>query len=362
MLPPRWVRRLVLAPGVVLLSVLVVLTLPVTAAVAGLLSLVLPGQRKRPLRLLWLVVVHLVLEATTLLAMLVLWVASGFGYRLRSARSQRRHYDLVQFYLETMFAVAERILHVRVEVDGPDAVAYHGRPLVVFCRHAGPGDSFLLVHALVNWYDREPRIVLKDTLQWDPAIDVVLNRLPTRFLRPRDRRGRGSSAADIGELARHLDDDDALVIFPEGGNFTERRRARAIDRLRLAGQFDEAAKAEAMRHVLPPRTGGVLAVLDVAGAADVVWVAHTGTDHLFTVADVWRALPTDMVIRMRWWQVPAGDVPAGRDARISWLFTWWHHIDAWIGEQRGERRRRTIRVRLAERRARIPTGRRATRR
>ena len=43
-----------------------------------------------------------------------------------------------------------------------------GRVLVL-CRHAGPGDSFILIHALVNWYDREPRIVLKDTLQWDPA-------------------------------------------------------------------------------------------------------------------------------------------------------------------------------------------------
>jgi ABC-type cobalamin/Fe3+-siderophores transport system ATPase subunit len=29
-------------------------------------------------------------------------------------------------------------------------------------RHAGPGDSFLLLHALVNWYAREPRIVLAD--------------------------------------------------------------------------------------------------------------------------------------------------------------------------------------------------------
>ena len=48
-----------------------------------------------------------------------------------------------------------------------------------------------MVHALINWYAREPRIVLKDTLQWDPAIDVVLNRLPNRFIRP----GPGSPRA-----------------------------------------------------------------------------------------------------------------------------------------------------------------------
>ena len=38
------------------------------------------------------------------------------------------------------------------------------------------------MHALVNWYAREPRIVLAAALQWDPALDVVLNRLPNRFL------------------------------------------------------------------------------------------------------------------------------------------------------------------------------------
>jgi 1-acyl-sn-glycerol-3-phosphate acyltransferase len=248
------------------------------------------------------------------------------------------------------------VLHVRVEVEGPDPAAYEGRPLVVCCRHAGPGDSFLLVHALTNWYSREPRIVLKETLRWDPAIDVVLGRLPSRFISSRRlRAGSGRTAEEeIGELAHRLDHNDALVIFPEGGNFTEHRRMRAIEKLRREGFMDGAARAEAMRYVLAPKPGGVLAALDAAGEADVVWVAHTGTDHLFTVADVWRALPMDTVIRMRWWQVPTSDVPAGREARISWLFSWWEHIDAWIGEQRDEHRRRTLRRRLAERRAKTP--------
>ena len=56
--------------------------------------------------------------------------------------------------------------------------------MLVCCRHAGPGDSFTLIHALMYWYDREPRVVLKDTLQWDPAIDVLLHRIPARFISP----------------------------------------------------------------------------------------------------------------------------------------------------------------------------------
>jgi hypothetical protein len=65
-----------------------------------------------------------------------------------------------------------------------------------------------------------------------------------------------------------------------------------------------------------------------------VWVAHAGLDHLFTVADIWRELPFDKTVKMRWWRVPAGEVPRGEDAQVDWLYQWWQRIDDWIGENR----------------------------
>jgi hypothetical protein len=130
-----------------------------------------------------------------------------------------------------------------------------------------------------------------------------------------------------------LDDNDAFVIFPEGGNFTERRRARAIARLREKGLLDEAEKAERMRHVLAPRPGGVVAALGAGSRADVVWVAHSGLEHLVSAGDLWRALPMDTPITMRWWQVPHDEVPTDRDEQVDWLYDWWARIDEWIGEQ-----------------------------
>ncbi|WP_370882609.1 1-acyl-sn-glycerol-3-phosphate acyltransferase [Kineosporia succinea] len=318
-------------------SLFAVVTSPVTLLLAAVAGLVIPGQGSRPVRVTVLVIGYLAAEGVALFALAGLWVAAGFGRRVREPKHERRHYVCVQTMLRWIFWMVNHVLHVRVRVEGPVPEAYRDRPLIVFSRHAGPGDSFLLVHALMDWYDREPRIVLKDTLQWDPAIDIVLNRLPTRFIRSGapgratvDEAGRPDAETQIGELARRLDHNDALVLFPEGGNFTARRRARAIARLRRRGLMAEAAKAEAMRHVLPPRPGGVLSVLENAPEADVVWVAHTGTDHLLTVADVWGALPTNLDVRMRWWQVPAGSVPEGRDERIAWLFEWWREIDDWI--------------------------------
>ena len=329
-LPPRWVRRAVLAPVVVLFTVLVLTTLPVWMLLAAALSPLLPG-RLRALRVLWVAVVALVLESLLLVVLLGLWLAAGCGLAIRTPPFQYLHYQLVGWSLRVLYREATRVLRLRVEVEGPDPDEYLDRPLLVFCRHAGPGDSFLLVHALVNWYAREPRIVLSEALQWDPALDVVLNRLPNRFL---PAGGGEQLQRRIGELASTLDRNDAFVIFPEGGNFTERRRLASIARLRGRGLEDMARRSEAMRHVLPPRPGGVAAALAAAADADVVWVAHAGLDHLYTVADIWRELPLDGVVRMHWWRVPAAEVPRGEHAQLEWLYHWWARIDDWVDDIR----------------------------
>ncbi|MGC4803531.1 1-acyl-sn-glycerol-3-phosphate acyltransferase [Micromonospora sp. DT233] len=332
-LPPRWLRRLLLAPGVVLLAILVVTTLPVWAFAALALSPLVPG-RLRPLRLLWIGCLYLVWDAAALLALFGLWLASGFGAWKRTPTFQRAHYVLAGHFLRVFFWQARWTLRLSIDVVGTDPdTALPGRPELVLCRHAGPGDSFILIHALVNWFHREPRIVLKDSLQWDPAIDVLLNRLPSRFIAPRSDR-QESVTAQIRHLATGLDDNDAFVIFPEGGNFTPRRRVRAIARLRSLGLERMALRAERMQHVLAPQPGGLLAALDAAPDAGVIFVAHTGLDRMLTVADIWRELPMDKRIVMRFWSVPPEDVPTGKQERIDWLFDWWARIDEWIAAHR----------------------------
>ena len=204
--------------------------------------------------------------------------------------------------------------------------------MVVMSRHAGPGDSLLLLHTLVNRdHLRRPRVVLKDVLQMDPLVDVYLNRLPNHFVA--GGPGAGDAAAEaIADLARDLGEEDALLIFPEGANFTPRRRFRAIQRLRDRGLVQAVRQAEAMQHVLPPHPSGVTAALQAAPHADVVLVAHTGLEHLSTVRDVWRGLPMDKTLHLRWWFVPAAEVPREEGQLIEWLYEWWATIDRWIAD------------------------------
>jgi 1-acyl-sn-glycerol-3-phosphate acyltransferase len=342
MLPPRLIRRLVLAPLAIVIAVAVVVLSPLLAVLTlafGLVSRARPG-RMRGTRLLYFTLVWLAAESAALFMCLGLWIASGFGGRLRTEPYQIRHYAVMRWFLDLLYRAATRTFGVRVEIDEPELtaeerVARLAHPVIVLSRHAGPGDSFLLVRELLSVYGRRPRVVMKATLQLDPGLDVVANRLPNVFI-SRRKSGEKIYIEQIERLARGLDQAGALVIFPEGGNWTPGRWQRGIRRLERLGRRDLAARAAEMPNVLAPRTGGALAAIAACPEADVIFVAHAGLDRLVSVGDVWRSLPMDQVIRAKWWRVPAGEVPraADHEAQVQWLYDWWERIDAWISANR----------------------------
>ena len=130
-----------------------------------------------------------------------------------------------------------------------------GEPLLVCCRHAGPGDSFIAdvrADALVRpraarRAQGHPRLGPGDRHDAAPAAEPV-------HLGPTPAPGEDVEA-QIGDLARNLDENDAFVIFPEGGNFTPERRERAIDRLRGSGMERMAERAERMKQRARPAAG-----------------------------------------------------------------------------------------------------------
>lgn len=351
MLPPTVIRRLVMAPLVVVMAAALAVLAPPLAVLNAVFSLIRhrlsresrPNRKGRPkrmraLRLVSFALVWFLGETAALTVLACLWIASGFGGRMDTEPYQSRHYAVMRWLLDLIYRTARGTCGLRVEVTGPKEETVEKRPLIVLSRHAGPGDSLLVIHHLLSACGRRPRIVMKAVLQLDPSLDVLANRVPNAFVRKHGHRARPHTEL-IRRLAAGLDTNGALVIFPEGGNWTPARWRRAITRLRRGHRDDLAKRAAAMPNVLPPRTGGAFAAIGACPAADVIFVAHTGLDRMVSVRDVWHSLAADIPVRAHWWRVPAGDVPrdADHETQLRWLYNWWQRIDAWITAQRVSR-------------------------
>jgi 1-acyl-sn-glycerol-3-phosphate acyltransferase len=334
-IPPTPLRRAITIPAVIVMAIVSAALLIVIVVTTGPVSLCLRGQgRWRAARLASFLVTYLALEIAALAGALVIWIRCGPPSRRDASRYRDLNFRLIEGLLSRLYGAARRLFGLRVEVAAsPQAVrdaspgALH-RPVIVLSRHAGPGDSFLLIYAMLAYARRRPFVVLKHTLALDPWIDVLLGRVPHSFIRP---DGANDGAAEqIRDLAARVGERDALVIFPEGGNFTPGRRRGAIGRLRRRGQRQRAAQAARLDHVLPPRPVGARCAIEAAPHADLAVVAHTGLDHLDSAAAIWRGIPLERPLRVTWWRVPASDVPTGQDDRTDWLFAQWSRVDAWI--------------------------------
>lgn len=328
-LPPRIVRRLVLAPLALVLSLLFLVFSPLLLLIAFLVDLVAPGNW-RTLRIAAFAVSYVALEVVGLVAMFVLWVAGGFGRTLKTARMQERHFNFMRWWLYTINKVCRSLFHLKVHIE--DRPEPRPGPVLVFCRHAGPGNSLILIGTLLVGYQRHPRIVMLAKLQWEPMYDIMLNRLPNRFIR-HDPARRDLYLQAIGGLADGLGDRDAFVLFPEGKDYTPRVRMRAIEYLRSKGHRDAAERAEKMQHVLPPRHNGVMAAFGGAPDADVVFVAHSLLEDVGSFKELWSRIPLEKPIVARYWRIPPTEVPTEPDDVIEWLYAWWERIDRWIADR-----------------------------
>lgn len=85
----------------------------------------------------------------------------------------------------------------------------------------------------------------------------------------------------------------------------------------------------------------MLGALEAGRFAAAVIVAHSGLDRLVTARDVWRAVPFAAPLVLRWWWVPADEIPSSGAARRDWLTMHWAVVNAWIDAQRTARRVRS---------------------
>jgi 1-acyl-sn-glycerol-3-phosphate acyltransferase len=330
-MPPAAVRRPITVTVWLVMSVVCLALSPLLLSLAALVSAV--TGRPQAVMFARLVVTYFALEFSTLIACATLWVASGGGLLIGTQRFQQLHYRLLRWFVHGFAQRCLASLDIRVPAEEPTeatrALESDG-PLLFFSRHAGPGDTILLIDRLLTRFDRLPSVVFKQSVAWDPCVDVIGHRLPHAVL---DTSEKEECEARIEEVAAGLGRRGVLVLFPEGGNFTPERRRRAIRKLWRTGRQTEAAKAERMSHVLPPRPTGALAALRGNPKADVIFGAHSGLGLAAFPSEIWREPPLGKTFHTRMWFSPAAERPLDPDAQVAWIYDWWKRLDKWIEDK-----------------------------
>ena len=330
-MPPAAIRRPITVTVWLVMSVVCLILSPFLFALAALVSAL--WRRPQPLIFTRLVVAYCALELATLIACGALWLASGAGLLMHTALFQHLHYRLLRWFVHGFARRWMTLLEIQVTAEEPsDALRAlkTDRPLLFFSRHAGPGDTILLIDRLLTRFDRLPSIVFKQSVAIDPSVDLIAHRLPHAVL---DTAEKQECEARIEEVAAGLGQHGVLLLFPEGGNFTSERRGRAVRSLRRTGRRREAAKADRMAHVLPPRPSGALAALRGNPQADVIFAAHSGLGLAAFPREIWRAAPLRKTLDTHMWLSPAAERPLDAEAQVAWLYAWWKRLDEWIDEQ-----------------------------
>ncbi len=327
----RWLRRgLVVSAYVVLLATLLALFVPLLALAAACDLL-----RRQPWTLTRALVFfawYLVLEIAGVAAAFAIWLLSGPWSGRNRETWLASNYALQAWWARMLGGGGFVIFGMRTEIEGTlDGVGE--RPVLVFVRHASTADTILAAMLLANPRGLRLRYVLKRELLWDPCLDVVGNRLPNVFVR-RDSEHREESIASIRALAANMRAGEGVLIYPEGTRFTSAKKQRIVQKLRAEGRAREADEADSLRHVLRPRPGGALALLEGAPEADVVFLTHTGFEGAASFDRFFNGALVGRTIHVQLRTVRAQQIPAGQQARTEWLMEQWRAVDEFVDSHR----------------------------
>ena len=304
-----WLRRVVTVPVVTAVMVWVLVMGPLLLMSAALASLA--TRSSRPVRTVALVMAYAFIELRTLIQ---LAIGNLDGDRL------------MRDFLTEAYAAAHRILGVEVVLDPssttPDQLPHH-EPVIVLSRHCGPGDTVLVAWLLTIRYRLRVRVVLKAVLRCEPVLDFAGTLGCLCFL------SRGARARrQIRDLAASLVGGQALLLFPEGANFTWPRWHAAIAELRSTGRIRQATRAFRQSHTLPPRTGGAAAAVAGAPGANVLVLTHNGFCPDGRSRPWWQ-LPVHRKLLVHTALVPAAELPSP-DRMTPWLERTWTEVDTWV--------------------------------
>lgn len=313
----RWTRRSLSISLVVLAFLLMVLSSPVWVVACASIDLLFRGK-VASLRGTVFVLCYLYHELLGLALCLWTWIRYG-----RDPRAFHDGMFRAQFtWGRQLVQRSIRILGLRVHVDSE--YAFGARRVILIARHTSIADTLVPMAYVCIPYNLKLLYVMKHELEWDPCLDFAVSRLSHLFV----IRGSGNAAREIEAIGRRLDEqDDGVVIFPEGTRYSPAKRERVLKKLERSGDADLVEWARNHQHVIPLRMGGLQALLERNRDADVVFCAHRGFENASSFREAFNGSLINADIYVKFWGVRFEDIPKTAEARRAWLLKQWARVD-----------------------------------
>jgi len=326
-------RRIIGITAEVVAFVLITVLFPVLLLLAAIVDLTLWLRRRKPwvaVRLLPAIWCFLFGEIEALLKLPVIYVLTGGPFGTGSIRRRRWIYALRIRWARNHLGAVRILFGLKFDVEGLELTATG--PFILMIRHASILDNLLPDVLIGRTFGTGVRFVIKQEIRALPAIDIGGRWIPTVFIK-RGSPDPTTEIAAVRDLTHAMSPGEIVGFYPEGTRPTPEKIARAQEII-SERQPHIAPYAERLNHLLPPRMGGPLALIDEAAAGtDMVFCAHYGFDGIRTVADIWDGDLVGATIRVRFWRFSGDQMPEGEEARTEWLFDRWQTLDDWVGEQ-----------------------------
>ncbi|MGI9598384.1 MAG: 1-acyl-sn-glycerol-3-phosphate acyltransferase [Acidimicrobiales bacterium] len=318
----RWQRRAKTIPTMLAATVVAVLGLPLLVPLTVAVDLVRLKLRLPTLRVYLFLLQYLINDSAEILLAPLYWVRAGFGTTLDSQSSIARHQRLQWWSVQLLQKRADQLLGLRVTIDDGSRDALDAGPIIAISRHVSLFDASLPGIVLQPAGFTVRGVIMAEMLA-DPGFDLLYARLGSVFV-PRDRGAK--AVAEIERMTSTADADTALVIFPEGRLFRRSVRDRRLARL-AESDPERAERLVGLTALLPPRPGGLQAMLAAVPEADVVMINHSGLERLRSVKDLLAAVPVGEPVLTEVRRIPRSEIPADPDDQVRWLDDLWLELD-----------------------------------
>jgi len=226
----------------------------------------------------------------------------------------------VQFWWgQKLLNLGVRVFDLSLSITGEEAI--QGKCALVVSRHTSMGDTLLPLVCFGVKRDENLRYILKRELLIFPSLDVGGNRLPNLFV---DRTGTDTEKQlnAIRKLTAQASSNESVLVYPEGTRYTVEKKAKlARSHPNLKEQL------ERWPNLLPPRLGGLGAMLEVNPGKDVVFLCHTGFEGSASIRDLFNGGWCHQQVRIHFWRIAYEDIPADHQ---QFIFEQWDQMQATV--------------------------------